>query len=747
MPAEGLAPRAAGGSQVAPGAPRPRSAPGALSGARPGPEHAGPERSLADLPAEMLEHIASKLSGADRARFAMTSKGVLTAAARPLLDRLHDFEIRQHRPQGIGDRVAGLFAMLRHASVPGLCAHEQGEGRVLALWDGAVLRLHALPLDDRPAAFTLLRGLLKGLAPADCATRLATLLARIGDLPPHARGPLFTESLGAMRQDLPAQHRAAPLAALLGRVDTLYSWNDSACAEKLHLAISQCHAALMELPDDHRAGPLAALLARIPEFPADLARAYCQDGHRWVGELRPEHRAAPLAVLLQHSLGAAWAVAMSPQKEERPRGFALGKLPRAERERVLGLVQEMPLPHRAAPLAELLARLDPPQKEERPQGFASDDLPRAEWERALGLVQELPLPHRAAPLAELLARLELSMPDRAGEGEHGPERGLGLVAELPPEHQGRPLAALVDGLRQSKAFMTGGAKSVEVRERIYRLVGTLPPDQQAEPLAGLLEMGVKRGVVSDDRVAAEYERGQALVAELPSRHRSGPLTQLLRMIDRLAEDAQAAEFERGGHLVAELPRGDRDRPLAQLLTAHIDGTPHNDRTAWYEQGHYAMGMRMMAGLPLPHRTETLCVLLRSIRGHVPQGMRANEYQRGLRRMAELPLEQRSGPLHVLATDHEMLPPRQLAVEYERALHLVGLLPPDQRRPLAMTLASLLRFSVHQHIPRERRADLCVRSLHLVGENAAHRMNGMTRPDRKTMQWLLAQQPAAGLGHS
>jgi hypothetical protein len=450
---------------------------------------------------------------------------------------------------------------------------------------------------------------------------------------------------------------------------------------------------------------------------------------------------------------------MSPQKEERRQGFALGELPRAEWERVLGLVQEQPLPHRAVPLAELLARLDLSMpgragedehghEEEGPQGFALGELHRAGWERALGLVQELPLPHRGAPLAKLLARLDLSMPDRTEEGEHGHERGLGLVAELPPEHQGRPLAALVDGLLQSKAFMTGGAKSVEVRERIYRLVGTLPPDQQAVPLVPLLAMGLKRGVVSDDRVAAEYERGQALVAELPSRHRSEPLTQLLRMIGRLAEDAQAAEYERGRHLVAELSPGERDRPLAQLLAAQIDATPHKDRAAWYAQGGYGRGLSLIAELPLPHRTETLCVQLGSIRRRVPtKETRADEYQRGLRLVAELPLEQRSGPLHVLATDHDMLPGPQRAVEYERALHLVGLLPPDQRGPLAMTLASQLRHSVLHHIPPERRADLCVRSLHLVGENAAHRMNEMTRPDRKTMEWLLAQQPAAGQGRS
>ena len=697
VPAEGLAPRAAGGLQAAPGPPRLRSAAADLSGARLAPEHAARAPSLADLPADMLRHIAGKLSDPDCVRLAQTSKPMLAAAAGPLLDRLHDFEIRQHQPQGIGDRVAGLFAMLRHVSVPGLSAHEQGE--FLGLWNAAVLRLHALPPDERPAAFALLRGSLEGMPPADCAQRLATLLERIGDLPQDARGPLFTESLRAMRQDLPAEHRAAPLAALLGRVDTLYSWNDGACAGKLRLAIGRCHAALMELPADHRAGPLAALLNRIPEFPEDMARTYCQAGHRWVGRLQPEHRAAPLAALLEHSLGAAWALTMSLQKEERPQGFALG------------------------------------------------DLHRAEWDRVLGLVQELPLPQRAAPLAELLARLDLSMPDRAGEDEHGYERSLGLVAELPPEHQWRPLAALVDGLLQSKAFMTRGEKSIEVRERIYRLVSTLPPDQQAVPLALLLAMGLKSGVVSDDRVAADYERGHALVAELPSRHRSEPLAQLLMMIDRLPEDAQGAEYERGHHLVAELSPRDRDRPLAQLLAAQIDATPHNDRTAWYEQGGYGKGLSLMAELPLPHRTETLCVLLGSIRGHVPKERRANEYQRGLRRVAELPLEQRSGPLHTLVADHDMLPGPERAVEYERALHLVGLLPPDQRAPLAMTLARQLRHAVLHHIPEERRADLCVRSLHLVGENAVHRMDEMTREDRCTLQWLLAQQPAAGQGRS
>ena len=693
--AEALAPRA-DSQRDTPCSPRQRIAAAALPGTRPAPEYAAQAPSLANQPGDVLRHIAGMLSSPDCARLALTSKPMLAAAAGPLLDRLHDFEIRQHEPQGIRDRVAGLFALLRHASAPGHSAQEQGEFR--ALWDAAVLRLHALQPDERPAAFALLRGYLGHMPPTDRVMRLATLLGRMGDLPSDARAPLFTESLRAMRQELPAEHRAAPLAALLGCVDTLYPWNDSACARKLHLAIGRGHAAIMELPPGHRARPLAALLGRIREFPEDLARAYCQAGHRWVGRLPPEYRAEPLAVLLEHSLGAAWALDMSPQKEEGPQRAALG------------------------------------------------DMHRTEWERCLGLVQELPLPHRAAPLAELLARLDLSRPDRTGKDEWGCERGLALMQELPLEHRGKPLAALVDGLLKSNAFVAGGEKSIEVRERIHRLVDALPPDQRATPLVLLLEMSLKSGLVRGDHVAADYERGHALVAGLPSRHRSGPLAQLLTMIDRLPEDAQAAEYERGHRLVAELPPRDRDRPLAQLLAVQIDATPHDDRTAWYELGGYGRGLSLLAELPLQHRTETLCVLLGSIRRHVPKERRANEYQRGLRRVAELPLEQRSGPLHTLVADHDMLPPPERAIEYERALHLVGLLPPDQRGSLAMTLVSQLRHAVLHRFPEEKRADICVRSLHLVGESAVHRMNEMTRQDRETLQWLLARQPAAGQGH-
>lgn len=164
----------------------------------------------------MLQLIAGRLSGRDGTNLAQTSKPLLAAVAAPLrehlLERLHEWETAGREPRTLGIVVANLFAALHRAAVPGLPAQEQD--RLKACWDAAVLRLHALPLAARPAAFTQLRDALAGLPPEDRAVRLATLLDRLGDLPPAARGFAYTDSLRALRQELPAEHRVRPLAAL-----------------------------------------------------------------------------------------------------------------------------------------------------------------------------------------------------------------------------------------------------------------------------------------------------------------------------------------------------------------------------------------------------------------------------------------------------------------------------------------------------------------------------------------------------
>lgn len=597
-----------------------------------------------------------------------------------LLQRLHELEIAGPEPQALGPLVANLLATLRPAAAPGLSA--QAQATAMAGWDAAVLRLHALPPAQRPAAFAQLRDVSAGWPPQDRAVRLAALLDRLGDLPPAARGPLFTDSLRALRQELPPHQRAQPLAALLRRVNLLHSGNGPADDRPLHQAVGRAHASIQELPLAQRAEPLAALLDATATLPAEMALRYHEAGHRWVSRLPPEHRADPLAALLLNA-GALHSPDLSPQVHALLSG-------RAE---------------------------------------AARD---AEYGRGLRVVQELPPPHRSVPLAALLDQLDNLVPDPGTEQECS----LKELACLPPEHRGEPLAVLVNKLRLSEKFSMGEARSIEACERLLGVISALPPDQQAAPLAQWLLVGLDDKLVPADGMAAWFERGHGLVDALPPQHRSKPLAALLLLVGRLPHAAQADLYGRGARWLTALPPDGQAKPLAMVLAGQADLAPAH----WYRQGGYQRGLRLVAALPTPHRAEALASLLASIERYVPAERQVHEYRRGLKLIAELPLEHREWPMGVLLRTLEQLPPRDRATEYERALHLVGLLPPDHRTDLAGRLVSLLLDCVIDDVPAAERVSLSQRSLRLMGEEADQRWTPQEQADRQALQILVSLPP-------
>jgi len=301
----------------------------------------------------------------------------------------------------------------------------------------------------------------------------------------HERSQLFDRIL-QMTQQVPEQHRAWPLAALIDHIVILQI--TQRCARFDALLRQTDH-----VPPQHRCELLAALAALIEtllpvEQPDRFDAAFLHQTTR----LPPEHRAKPLAVFVQQIvyLHPARRSAMYDAVHQQ-----LTQLPAEHRSAVLAALAPLvpSLPEPAAKFAALL--------EANRRLPAQDQGPMLE-EFALGLGF---LPETTAPFHALLE----------------------AARQLPTQDQGPTLSWLVQSI-----LNVPGNDLPAAFAHTLQIIEHYSPEQRAMPLAAFARQIV---YLPRARRQALYDAVHAQIPQLPSDHRGPVLAALAPLVPHLPE--------------------------------------------------------------------------------------------------------------------------------------------------------------------------------------------------------------------